>query len=152
MPKQVDDSGYVVGENLAATPGAVVFRSEVLELLQYAPATPTVRTSRCLVIPPQINKVLLHRPRPRPQPHRARGGPRTDLLRGVLAEPGPAQGDWDLDTYVTALLEATDVVRQISGSDELITLGLCAVASPPPPCCPTWPSTIRAGSGPARSR
>ena len=43
MPSQVDAKPFVVGKNLAATPGSVVFRSEVFELIQYRPVTPQVR-------------------------------------------------------------------------------------------------------------
>src|SRR5437764_2215856 len=43
MPRQVDASGFQVGENLATTPGAVVYRDEVCEVIQYQPTTPTVR-------------------------------------------------------------------------------------------------------------
>jgi len=126
MPKQVDDSGYVVGENLAATPGAVVFRNEVLELLQYAPSTPTVRSCPVLLIPPQINKYYFTDLAPGRSLLEHAVGRGLTCFAVSWRNPGPAQGDWDLDTYATALLEATDVVRQISSSDELITIGLCA--------------------------
>jgi len=117
MPKQVDDSGYVVGENLAATPGAVVFRNEVLELLQYAPSTPTVRSCPVLLIPPQINKYYFTDLAPGRSLLEHAVGRGLTCFAVSWRNPGPAQGDWDLDIYATALLEATDVVRQISSSD-----------------------------------
>ena len=56
FPRSVDRSAFVVGRDLAVTPGAVVFRNEVCELLQYAPMTPTVTTLPMIMVPPQINK------------------------------------------------------------------------------------------------
>ena len=56
MPSMVDQSAFKVGESLAITPGAVVFRNELLELIQYTPATPTVKKRPLVITPPQMNK------------------------------------------------------------------------------------------------
>ena len=56
MPSMIDRKQFTVGKDIAATPGAVVYRDEMFELLQYTPTTPKVRTIPVLMIPPQINR------------------------------------------------------------------------------------------------
>lgn len=56
LPAVVDRTGFAKGRDLAATPGRVVFRNQVMELLQYAPATETVHATPMLVSPPWVNK------------------------------------------------------------------------------------------------
>jgi polyhydroxyalkanoate synthase len=126
MPAQVDKSAFNVGGNLACTPGSVVFRNEVLELIQYAPATPSVYKRPLLAIPPQINKFYVLDLAP--------GRSLLEFLVGngiqtfVLSwrNPTAAQRNWGLDTYIAAILEATDAVRDITGADDLNVLGACA--------------------------
>lgn len=126
MPAQVDRTPFKLGENLAATPGAVVFRSETLELIQYQPQTPDVASRPLLVIPPQVGKYYFLDLSP------GRSLMEYSVSQGIQTfviswrNPTPAQASWDLDHYVTAILEATDSVRAITGSADLNTMGFCA--------------------------
>src|SRR5664279_3283625 len=58
-PSQVDSEGFEVGVNMAATPGAVVYRSDLIELLQYEPADKQVHAVPLLFCPPWINKYYI---------------------------------------------------------------------------------------------
>ena len=67
----VDPDAFTVGEDLAATPGAVVFRTDVFELIRYRPTTETVRAVPLLMVPPTINKFYIADLAPGPQHRRA---------------------------------------------------------------------------------
>jgi polyhydroxyalkanoate synthase len=126
MPTQVDASGFRVGENVAVTPGAVVYRNDVCEVLQFAPSTPTVRTRPVVMVPPQINKYYFMDLAP------GRSFVEYAVSRGIpffavsWRNPRPEHGAWNLDTYVGAVLDAIDVAREITGSDDVNVKGLCA--------------------------
>jgi len=126
MPSMVDASPYTKGNNIAATPGAVVFRNEVLELLQFAPQTDKVYAVPTLLIPPQINKYYFTDLAP------GRSLVEYAVQQGVQMyvvswrNPQNEQGDWNLDTYVSALLEAVDAINSITGRKKINTIGFCA--------------------------
>ncbi len=126
MPNQVDRRPFAVGENLAVTPGAVVHRTEVFELIQYEPRTEQVYERPMLIIPPQVNKFYALDLRPGRSMYEYLVQHGITLFGISWCNPTPAQRDWGFDTYVQALVEATDVVREISGSDDLNALGGCA--------------------------
>src|SRR5258705_8913572 len=126
MPSMVDTSAFKVGENLAVTPGAVVLRNELLELIQYTPTTATVRKRPLLVTPPQINKYYALDLSPDKSMVRflVESGIQTFAIS--WRNPTAAHRDWGLDTYVAALDEAVDAAREISGSEDLSMMGSCS--------------------------
>jgi polyhydroxyalkanoate synthase len=128
MPSQVEKSAFRVGENLALSPGAVVFQNEVLELIQYTPATREVYSIPQLIIPPQINKFYVFDIAPNKSivQHLVKNGFQVFMVS--WRNPNAQHKNWDLDTYVGALLDAIETTRDITGSDRVNLHGACSGA------------------------
>ncbi|WP_338692788.1 alpha/beta fold hydrolase [Bradyrhizobium sp. 26S5] len=126
MPSMVDMSAFKVGENLATTPGAVIFRNELLELIQYTPTTPTVRKRPLVITPPQINKYYALDLSPDKSMVRFLLESGIQVFAVSWRNPTAAHRDWGLDTYVAALDEAVDAAREISGSEDISMMGSCS--------------------------
>lgn len=126
LPEMVDGSEFVVGENIAATPGAVVLRTEVLELLQYAPQTDAVHEVPVLVVPPTINK--FYALDLAPERSLVEFGVRHGRQMFVISwrNPDSRHASWDLDTYVGAILDALTAVEEITGSARTVLGGVCS--------------------------
>lgn len=126
MPAMVDTRPFRVGQNLAVSPGAVVHRSDVFELIQYAPTTDEVFDRPLLVVPPQINKFYaldLAPGRSFVEWATAQGVP---VFTISWRNPTAAQRHWGLDTYVAAAGEAARVAADVTGAEQVDTLGVCA--------------------------
>jgi len=126
MPSMVDMSAFKVGENLAVTPGAVVLRNELLELIQYTPMTATVRKRPLLITPPQINKYYALDLSPDKSMVRFLLESRIQTFAISWRNPTADHRDWGLDTYVAVLDEAVDAAREISGCEDISMMGSCS--------------------------
>src|SRR5450755_1837338 len=128
MPKMVNRDAMKVGEQLACTPGSVVYREDMFELLEYAPSTPTVRSRPLLMVPPEVNRyyVLDLAPGRSMVEYAVDNGLTVFMVswRNPRAELG--HGSWGFDEYVAAALRAVDVVKEITHSEDINVLGLCA--------------------------
>jgi polyhydroxyalkanoate synthase len=126
MPSMTESGAFEVGRDLAVTPGAVVARDAVAEVLQYAPDTDAVFQRPVLVVPPPIGRFYFLDLRP------GRSFVEYAVSRGLQVfmvswrNPAAEQGSWDLDTYAQAVSAAIDAVRDITGSPDVNLIGFCA--------------------------
>ncbi|TPQ33973.1 alpha/beta fold hydrolase [Cupriavidus pinatubonensis] len=128
IPSQSDNRPFKVGENLACTPGAVVLRTEMFELLQYAPQTPTVHERPMLFIPPIVNKYYIFDLAPGRSlvEHFVKSGMTVFLV--AWRNPSRKHDDWGAPEYVESIDAAIDAVREISGADDVNLWGVCGAA------------------------
>lgn len=126
LPATVDTSKFDVGGNLAASPGSVVLRTDVFELIQYRPATEQVREVPLLFVPPTINKfyVLDLAPGRSMIEHYVAQGQQVFAIS--WRNPEQAQGHFDLDTYAQAVAEARDAVAAITSQSEVHLAAACS--------------------------
>jgi poly[(R)-3-hydroxyalkanoate] polymerase subunit PhaC len=126
LPASVDTIGFSVGDNLAASPGAVVLRTDVFELIQYRPRTPEVHEVPMLIVPPTINKFYV-----------LDLAPGRSLVEHLLGEgqqvfaiswrnPCSEHGHWDLDTYAEAILQARAATAEIARSGSVHLTAACS--------------------------
>jgi polyhydroxyalkanoate synthase subunit PhaC len=114
LPSMVEPDAFTLGETAAATPGSVVFRDEVFELIQYTPQTDKVWTVPLLMVPPVINKFYILDISP------GRSMIEYFLKQGhqVFAiswrNPTAQQRNWDFDTYGQAIVDALGAVNKIT--------------------------------------
>ena len=126
MPSMVDTRPFSLGDTVAATEGGVVFRNEVLELIQYTPQTAKVRERPVVFVPPQINKyyILDLAPERSLVEHAVKDGQQVFMVS--WRNPDREMRDWDMDTYLSALLEGFEAVCDITGSEDVNMVGVCA--------------------------
>ena len=126
MPQQIRHGAFVVGRDVAITPGAVVLRHPLFELLQYTPLTATVHRRPLLMVPPQINKYYVFDLRPENSVFRWLLEQGQQVFTMSWRNPDAAHRDAGLAHYVQATLQAVEVVRSITRSASVGLISACA--------------------------
>ena len=121
-----DRDAFTVGENLATTPGSVVYRNRLFELIQYAPTTQKVHRRPLVIFPPWINKFYILDLKEK-----------NSLIRWIVdqgytlfvvswVDPDPSMRDVALDDYVEeGFLTAIREVKAIAGTRDVNAVGYC---------------------------
>lgn len=126
MVSQVDKRPFKLGENVATSKGSVVYRDEIMEVLQYAPTTDEVYDIPQLTIPPQINKMYINDLSP------DKSVIKWQLDNGVQTfviswrNPSKEQGHWGMADYIAACEKALEVVASITGSKKVNVSAGCS--------------------------
>lgn len=119
MVSQVDKRPFKLGKNIATSKGAVVLRTEMMELVHYAPSTDEVYEIPQLTIPPQINKMYINDLSPEKSvvKYQVDNGIQTFVIS--WRNPSKDQGHWGMDDYVRSCREAIAAVQSITGSKKV---------------------------------
>jgi polyhydroxyalkanoate synthase subunit PhaC len=126
IPSMAEPDAFKVGVDLAVTPGAVVARTEVFELIQYRPATPAVRQVPLLIVPPTINKYYVIDLAPGRSMVEYLVGSGMQVFMMSWRNPDSRHATWDFDTYGQAVLDAMDAIARITGSEQTAITGTCS--------------------------
>lgn len=128
LPSQVDFGSFKVGDNLAMTPGDVVMRHEMFELIQYAPQTERVWHRPILFVPSIINKYYAFDLAPGRSLFEFLVKSGFTLFSMVFRNPRPEHDHWGMDAYIAAIDAAFRAVQEISGVEDPHTIAVCGAA------------------------
>jgi len=126
LPRQVTPQAFEIGRNLATSPGAVVFRNEMLELIQYKSMSEKQYAKPLLIVPPQINKFYVFDLSP--SNSLVQYALKNDLQVFIISwrNPDVRHREWGLSSYVEATEAAMNACRAITGSRDVNLMGACA--------------------------
>ena len=124
--KTVDADAFTLGENIAVTPGKVVYQNELMQLLQYEPATKQAYRRPLLIIPPWINKFYILDLRPKNSFIKWAVGRGYTVFVISWANPGTDLAAKSFEDYMReGPLAALDAIGQATGEPDATAIGYC---------------------------
>ena len=125
-PAVADRSAFTLGQEVAATSGAVIFRNELFELIQYNPTTAEVRKKPLLYVFSQVNRFYLGDLTPDRSLFRELVQAGVQVFAMSWRNPEAKHANWSLDTYAEGVIGALEVVRSVTRQRKADVIGLCA--------------------------
>ncbi|MEQ7874345.1 class I poly(R)-hydroxyalkanoic acid synthase [Sphingomonas sp. ASV193] len=113
--RRTDDTAFVKGETIAATPGSVVYEHELFQLIQYAPTTDTVAAEPLLYVPPLVNRYYMIDLAPSQSFVKWLVGEGRSVFVVSWVNPGPQHKDRDVGDYVLAIVAAIEEAKRRTG-------------------------------------
>src|SRR6476469_2235098 len=126
VPSMIDPDAFTVGEVLPRTPGAVVFRTDVFELIRYTPTTENVRAVPLLMVPPTINKFYIADLAPGRSIVEHYVGAGQQVFMISWRNPDERHADWGLDAYGQAVLDAMGAIEKVTGQEKVAVQAFCS--------------------------
>jgi polyhydroxyalkanoate synthase len=124
--RQSDPAGMVVGEQMANTPGKVVFQNEIMQLIQYAPTTDKVLQTPLLIVPPWINKFYILDLQPKKSFIKWCVDQGLTVFVISWVNPDRSLGHKTFEDYMKeGPLAAMDVIEDLTGELTVHTAGYC---------------------------
>lgn len=126
IPSQVKADAFEVGEDLANSKGQVVFRNEILELIQYQPTTDKVHRRPLLIATAMINKYYAADLRPGRSFIEYATGCGLQVFAVSWANPTRHQANWGVTAYAMAIAEAIEAIQSITKCQQVNVFGMCS--------------------------
>lgn len=121
-----DEDAFDVGKNLGTTPGSVIYRNELIELIQYKPMAAKTRKAPILVVPPCVNKFYIFDLNEKKSMVRYLLEQGQSVYMMAWRNPSAELGDLGWDEYVSdGVFEALRVTSEVSKSDAVDIMGWC---------------------------
>ncbi len=125
-PAVADRDAFELGRDVATSEGAVVFRNELFELIQYRPLTETVSPVPLLYVFSQVNRFYLGDLTPDRSLFQRLLEAGVPVFAISWRNPGKEQGDWNIDTYADGIIDAIGVIQKVNRRKKVHLMGLCA--------------------------